>query len=110
MGGPHLCSTKITEDAREYGEEKGVGRKELKLDNPSALRDEPRVLSELRHENIVGFRQFFPDGNRWYLVMDFIEGGSLAEWIRGRKLYAGDVNSSLNRICSIAAQAADAPA
>jgi ankyrin repeat protein/tRNA A-37 threonylcarbamoyl transferase component Bud32 len=92
---------------RDVHLERVVAIKELQLDSPSALRDEARVLSELRHENIVGFRQFFPDGNRWYLVMDFIEGGSLSEWIRGRKLYAGDYKSSLNRICSIAAQTAD---
>src|ERR1039458_2377410 len=74
---------------RDIHLDKIVAIKELQLDNPSALRDEAQVLSDLRHENIVGFRQFFPNGNRWYLVMDYVEGGNLAEWVRTKKLYNG---------------------
>lgn len=33
--------------------------KELKLEDPGSLRDEARLLSKLRHQNIVGFRDFF---------------------------------------------------
>jgi serine/threonine protein kinase len=92
---------------RDIHLDKIVAIKELQLDNPSALRDEAQVLSDLRHENIVGFRQFFPNGNRWYLVMDYVEGGNLAEWVRTKKLYNGGLGPSLQRICSLAAQAAE---
>jgi len=54
-----------------------VAIKALKISNPSALRDEARLLSLLRHENIVGFRQIFHEDALWYMVMDFVEGGSL---------------------------------
>jgi len=78
--------------------DKTVAVKELRVGDPSLLRDEAQVLSELRHENIVGFRQFLPHGNSWYLVMDYVEGGSLGEWIRQKTLYKGGPDAHKQRI------------
>src|ERR1051325_3628300 len=81
-----------------------VAIKELRLDNPGVLKDEAKLLSKLRHENIAGFRQLFPEGEHWYLVMDFVSGGSLAHWIRTRRLYEGGPQNALAGILSVAAQ------
>jgi serine/threonine protein kinase len=66
-----------------------VAIKALLLDNPSALKDEARVLSELRHPNVAGFRQLFEEGGKWYMVIDFVDGGTLRDLIVSRKLYDG---------------------
>ena len=81
-----------------------VAIKELTLENPSALREEAAILSELRHENIVGFRQLFPEAGRWYLVMDYVEGKSLSDAIGTRSLYAGDPDAATQRIVQFGIQ------
>ena len=93
--------------ARDIHLDHFVAVKELILENPAPLKDEARVLSELRHKNIVGFRQLFPDQQRWYMVMDYVEGGSLAKLISGRTLYEGGKENALKRMLSIAQQAAE---
>jgi serine/threonine protein kinase len=40
---------------------------------------EARMLLKLEHRCIPKFRVFFPENGRYYLVMDFIEGRTLAE-------------------------------
>ncbi|MBP9900602.1 MAG: protein kinase [Verrucomicrobia subdivision 3 bacterium] len=59
--------------------DKVVAVKQLTNADPKVLRDEARILSELRHENIVGFRQLFPEDGQWFMVMDYVKGGSLAK-------------------------------
>jgi molecular chaperone DnaK len=93
--------------ARDIHLDQYVAIKELMLENPTSLKEEAKVLSELRHKNIVGFRQLFPDGNRWYMVMDYVEGGSLARLVSGRTLYDGAREHVLRRMLSIATQTAE---
>ena len=81
-----------------------VAIKALLLDNPSALKDEARVLSELRHPNVAGFRQLFEEGGKWYMVIDFVDGGTLRDLIVSRKLYDGAPEVVTNRILGIACQ------
>ena len=83
-----------------------VAIKALRLEDPTALREEAKILSALRHENVVGFRQLFPEDNAWYLVLDFVEGGSLASWIRSGELYKGTSEEVLRRLMSFATQSA----
>ncbi len=93
--------------ARDIHLDQYIAVKELVLENPSSLKEEAKVLSELRHKNIVGFRQLFPDGNRWYMVMDYVEGGSLARLISHGVLYEGAQEQVLRRMLSVAAQVAE---
>jgi len=90
--------------ARDTHLDEVVAIKELRLEDPDALRAEAKVLSKLRHENVVGFRQLFPEGDRWYMVLDFVEGGSLGSWIDKGALYRGGHEEALVRIVSIAVQ------
>jgi HEAT repeat protein len=84
-----------------------VAIKHLLAADPQVLRDEAGVLSELRHENIVGFRHLFPERGQWYMVMDFVGGGSLAKWVRDGRLYEGDRNAALERILAFSIQFAE---
>ena len=87
--------------------DKVVAVKQLTNADPKVLRDEARILSELRHENIVGFRQLFPEDGQWFMVMDYVKGGSLAKWIRDKRLYEGDPKGALERMLSFAIQFAE---
>ncbi len=84
-----------------------VAVKELILEDPAPLKEEAKVLSELRHKNIVGFRQLFPDQQRWYMVMDYVEGGNLAKLISRSTLYEGGGDIALKRMLLIAQHAAE---
>ncbi|GEM_PF-1478033 len=56
----------------------------LLMADPTARRrflEEGRVMASLRHHSIVSLLNFFEDGGRFYLVMDYIEGDTLEELI-----------------------------
>jgi ankyrin repeat protein len=93
--------------ARDVILDQFVAVKELILEDPAPLRAEGKVLSQLRHKNIVGFRQLLTDQQRWYMVMDFVEGFNLAKQISRRMLYDGGGENALKRMLSIAQQAAE---
>lgn len=93
--------------ARDVHLDQFVAVKELILEDPAPFKEEAKALSELRHINIVGFRQLFPDQHRWYMVMDYVEGGSLAQLISDRTLYEGGADITLKRMLAISQQAAE---
>lgn len=47
--------------------------------------DEARALASFRHPNIVRVMRFFEGNNTGYMVMEFVEGQSLDNWIGGRR-------------------------
>ena len=47
--------------------------------------DEARALASFRHPNIVRVMRFFEGNNTGYMVMEFVEGESLDNWINGRR-------------------------
>jgi serine/threonine protein kinase len=47
--------------------------------------DESRTLASFRHPNIVRVMRFFEANNSAYMVMEFVEGASLGEWIKSRR-------------------------
>lgn len=83
-----------------------VAIKALLLDNPSSLKEEARVLSELRHPNVAGFRQLIEKDRKWYMVIDFVDGGTLRDLIVSRKLDEGATDVVMPRILAIAAGSA----
>jgi WD40 repeat protein len=47
-----------------------------------AFGHEALMLAELMHPNLPRIYDHFPEGGRWYLIMDFIEGETLEERLR----------------------------
>jgi serine/threonine-protein kinase len=47
-----------------------------------AFRQEAKLLAQLSHPNVVGIYSVLEDGGRWYLVMEYVEGQTLASLIR----------------------------
>src|SRR5262245_39273250 len=46
---------------------------------------EATSLARLQHPNIVGVRQLFKANNTAYMVLDYIEGPSLKDWLKGHR-------------------------
>jgi serine/threonine protein kinase len=46
--------------------------------------DESRTLASFRHPNIVRVMRFFEANGTAYMVMEFVEGAALGEWIKAR--------------------------
>jgi len=49
-----------------------------------AFRQEARLLSALAHPNLPRVTDFFSQGNKQYLAMDFVEGHTLGDLLAGR--------------------------
>ncbi len=47
--------------------------------------DESRTLASFRHPNIVRVMRFFEANRTAYMVMEFVAGQSLSEWVRSRR-------------------------
>jgi serine/threonine protein kinase len=47
--------------------------------------DESRTLASFRHPNIVRVMRFFEANGSAYMVMEYVEGDSLPEWIKPRR-------------------------
>ena len=62
---------------------------------------EARVLSKLSHRNIVRILDFGVEQQRPYMVMELLEGDSVAGWIEGLPslLSLGDVDQFMNQTC-----------
>ena len=51
----------------------------------SRFLDESRTLASFRHPNIVRVMRFFEANRTAYMVMEFVAGQALGEWIRSRR-------------------------
>ena len=47
--------------------------------------DESRTLASFRHPNIVRVMRFFEANGSAYMVMEFVDGAPLADWIKTRR-------------------------
>src|SRR5918995_230600 len=47
--------------------------------------DESRTLASFRHPNIVRVMRFFEANGTAYMVMEFVEGAALPDWIKTRR-------------------------
>ena len=47
--------------------------------------DESRTLASFRHPNIVRVMRFFEANGSAYMVMEFVEGAPLGEWVKSRR-------------------------
>ena len=73
--------------------------------------DRRNFLAELQtwidlpeHGSLVPCRFFRTLGDEVLIFAEYVEGGSLADWIESRKLYAGDVRQALERMLDVAIQ------
>ena len=88
----------------------------LKRVLPEYVRDEShhqRLLVELRtwqdlpgHPNLAACRFFRTVAGLPTIFAEYVEGGSLSEWIRGGKLYGGSSQGALGQILDVAIQVA----
>ncbi|MEO7018583.1 MAG: serine/threonine-protein kinase, partial [Ktedonobacteraceae bacterium] len=51
-----------------------------------SFKGEAHLLAGLQHPNLPGIHDYFAEAGRWYLVMSFIEGETLADYLVHRKL------------------------
>ena len=71
------------------------------LDYPEQVYDEVKVFEKLTHVNIVSYKDFFKDEKNYYILMEYIEGLDLFEFIKENK------NMEENIICYIFSQILD---
>jgi serine/threonine protein kinase len=77
-------------DLAQRGEDQSVRPKsESSFDSfkwgMSRFLDESRTLASFRHPNIVRVLRFFEANHTAYMVMEFVSGQPLGEWIRSRR-------------------------
>ncbi len=69
-----------------------------------AFKREAHLLAGLQHPNIPAIYDYFGEAGRWYLVMDFIEGDTLEEYLRkssGRYLPVEKVLDLGIQLCTV---------
>src|SRR5437763_2362943 len=67
-----------------------VALKEMVEDNPSRpaidnFKQEAYMLADLHHPHLPNIYEHFKDAGSWYLVMDFIQGGTLQDYLDNHK-------------------------
>jgi len=62
----------------------------------NTIKTEYEILETLHHPNIVKFRNFFECNEKYYIVMNFIQSGSLNKLIFDRKESKSNLISNLN--------------
>jgi serine/threonine protein kinase len=67
----------ITPTSKETEETFGWGKRRFL--------DESRTLASFRHPNIVRVMRFFEANGSAYMVMEFVEGAPLADWMKSRR-------------------------
>ncbi len=83
--------------------QQNLGPQEL-LDATNIFKHEAMLLASLIHPNLPRIYEQFTDQGRWYLVMDFIEGETLEEYIFkvvGGKLSVDKVLSIGIQLCTV---------
>lgn len=72
------------------------------------LRHEGRSLARLNHPNVVALYDLVEEAGRTYLVMEYVEGCSLDEWLAGRGSLSPDAAVAIIRqVAAAIAQAHD---
>src|SRR5260370_33810186 len=68
-----------------------------------SFKHEAHMLAGLRHPNLPRIYDHFSDAGRWYLVMDFIEGETLEEYLNktGGKLPVKEVLGIGIQLCTV---------
>lgn len=74
-----------------------------KLEAARNFQREAHLLASLHHPNLPSIYDHFAEGHRWYLVMSFIKGQTLTDYLetKGGKLPVGEVLEIGITLCSV---------
>ena len=80
----------------------GLGQQQL-AEAVDAFQREVHLLATLAHQNLPKVHDSFHDAGRWYLVMDFIQGETLEDYVRnkGGKLPPQEVLGIGIQLCTV---------
>jgi serine/threonine protein kinase len=69
-----------------------------------AFQREAHLLASLSHPNLAAVTDFFPEGENWYLVMEFVEGETLARRLErspGHRLPLQEALPIIRQLCDV---------
>ena len=66
---------------------KVIDRKNLAIEDEQSLQSEVSILKQLKHQNIVTCSDFFAEEKKYYLVLEYMEGGELFDRIVKKSFY-----------------------
>ena len=85
--------------AKEIISDKIVAVKQISINNSEAnyesILKEIQVLSKIIHPNIVKYYKYYEENDRIYIIMEYLEGGTLKEFINDKK---NEINEDICRI------------
>ena len=85
--------------AKEIISDKIVAVKQISINNSEAnyesILREIQVLSKISHPNIVKYYKYYEENDRIYIIMEYLEGGTLKEFINDKK---NEINEDICRI------------
>ena len=67
-----------------------------RLENIENFKHEANMLVKLKHPNLPYIHDIFNEDESWYIVMDFIEGETLENYLKSKKSGVFDVTEALN--------------
>ncbi len=89
-------------NSRQFAVKRATGMKES--DRRNFLAELQTWIDLPEHPNIVPCRFFRTVGDEVLIFADYVEGGSLHDWIASKRLYEGGPQKALERILDIAIQ------
>ena len=78
FGKVHKCKNKNTGDIFAV---KILNKAKLKPKDMKLIRQEKNILNLIKHENIIGLKDYFEDKENIYFISEFCEGGDLFSYI-----------------------------
>ena len=83
--------------------EQGLSPQEI-IEATEAFEQEAHLLAGLHHPSLPSIHDYFSSGGRWYLVMEFIEGETLEEYLRHNGtpgLPVADMLRIADQVCAV---------
>ena len=69
-----------------------INKSKSKYEN---IKTEANIMKDLNHINIVKYLDYFESGNNIYIVMEYLDGGTLKKYIENNK---DNINENISRI------------
>jgi serine/threonine protein kinase len=81
--------TKKGKSSKLYATKKIPSSKLLNKDFKKYLENEINIMKQLEHENIIKYHESYQTSHNIYIIMDYINGGNLSEYLTKYKLKNG---------------------
>ena len=111
VGGGGMGTVYLAEDLRLPGRRCAVKEMSPAFLSPHdqawavpAFQREAHLLASLSHPNLAAVTDFFPEGENWYLVMEFVEGETLARRLErspGHRLPLPEALPIIRQLCDV---------